>query len=111
MTPGFFLVPGPKESGICAFGAFAAAPDKVLCTRGAVRRLFSTFAPGWPGAGLLIMRLVAGSSLIAHGLMRLWSGPPAQLFIPEALGVAPGILLLGGSSTPMSGSLLSALRA
>jgi len=55
------------------------------------------------------MRLVAGSSLIAHGLMRLWSGPPAQLFIPEALGVAAGILLLAGLWTPIAGSLVAAL--
>jgi len=57
------------------------------------------------------MRLVAGSSLIAHGLMGLRSGPPAQLFIPEALGVAAGILLLGGLWTPMAGSLAAALGA
>lgn len=57
------------------------------------------------------MRLVAGSSLIAHGLMRLWGGQPAQLFIPEALGVVAGILLLGGLWTPIAGSLVAALGA
>jgi uncharacterized membrane protein YphA (DoxX/SURF4 family) len=74
-----------------------------------LRRLFSTFAPGWPGAGLLIMRLVAGSSLIAHGLMGLWGGPPAQLFIPDALGIVAGILLLAGLWTPIAGSLVAVL--
>ena len=57
------------------------------------------------------MRLVAGSSLIAHGLMELWSGLPAQLFIPEALGIAAGILLLAGLWTPIAGSLVTALGA
>jgi uncharacterized membrane protein YphA (DoxX/SURF4 family) len=55
------------------------------------------------------MRLVAGSSLIAHGLMRLSTGPPAQWFIPEALGIAAGILLLAGLWTPIAGSLVAVL--
>ena len=74
-----------------------------------MRRLFSTFATGWPGAGLVIMRLVAGSSLIAYGLMTLRTGPPAQLFIPDALGIVAGILLLVGLWTPIAGSLVAAL--
>lgn len=55
------------------------------------------------------MRLVAGNYLIAHGLMRLWTGPPAQLFVPDALGIVAGILLLVGLWTPMAGSLVVAL--
>ena len=57
------------------------------------------------------MRLVAGGSLISHGLMRLWTGPPAQLFIPDALGTIAGILLLAGLWTPIAGSLVAALAA
>ena len=56
-----------------------------------------------------MMRLVAGGSLIAHGLVRLWTGPPPQLFIPDALGIAAGILLLAGLWTPVAGSLVAAL--
>jgi len=55
------------------------------------------------------MRLVAGSSLIAYGLMRLRTGPPAQLFIPDALGIVAGILLLAGLWTPIAGALVAAL--
>ena len=55
------------------------------------------------------MRLVAGSSLIAYGLMTLRTGPPAQLFIPDALGIVAGILLLVGLWTPIAGSLVAAL--
>jgi uncharacterized membrane protein YphA (DoxX/SURF4 family) len=55
------------------------------------------------------MRLVAGSSLIAYGLVRLPTGPPAQLFIPDALGIVAGILLLAGLWTPIAGSLVAAL--
>ena len=55
------------------------------------------------------MRLVAGSSLIVYGLMSLWTGPPAQLFIPDALGIAAGILLLAGLWTPIAGALAAAV--
>jgi uncharacterized membrane protein YphA (DoxX/SURF4 family) len=55
------------------------------------------------------MRLIAGGSLILHGLMILWPGPPPQLFIPEALGIVAGILLLVGLWTPVAGSLVAAL--
>jgi putative oxidoreductase len=56
------------------------------------------------------MRLVAGSSLIAYGLMRIPTGPPAQLFIPDALGIVAGILLLVGLWTPIAGWLVAALE-
>jgi len=55
------------------------------------------------------MRLVAGSSLIAHGLMELWSGPPAQLSIPDALGTVAGILLVVGLWMPIAGSIVAVL--
>ena len=58
-----------------------------------------------------MMRLAAGSSLIAYGLMSLLTGPPIQLFIPDALGVVGGILLLAGLWTPIAGSLVAALAA
>lgn len=55
------------------------------------------------------MRLVAGSSLIAEGVMQLRTGPPAQLFIPDVLGMAAGLLLLFGLWTPIAASLVAAL--
>ena len=33
-----------------------------------LRRLFSTFAQGWPGVGLLLMRLVAGTAVIVRAV-------------------------------------------
>jgi len=57
------------------------------------------------------MRLVAGSSLITYGVMRLRTGPPPPLFIPDALGILAGLLLLAGLWTPIAGSLVAALAA
>ena len=72
-----------------------------------LRRLFSTFAPGWPGAGLLLMRLLAGIKLIAHGLTALRSGPPIGPAIAAVLAIAAGVLLLVGLWTPVSGTLVA----
>ena len=35
-------------------------------SRDVLRRLYSTFAGGWPGIGLLVMRLVVGSVLLVQ---------------------------------------------
>ena len=74
-----------------------------------MRRLYSTFAPGWPGAGLLLMRLVAGVSVIAHGLARLQTGSQTQLIVSSIFAMAVGIFLLAGLWTPVVGSLAAAL--
>lgn len=74
-----------------------------------MRRLFSTFAPGWPGAGLLLMRVVAGASLVIHGSVRLQTGPPMGLSVLAILAILIGLLLLAGLWTPIVGLLLAAL--
>ena len=56
------------------------------------------------------MRLVAGIALLAHGLMRLRTGPPIESAVPDLLAMAVGILLLAGLWTPIMGFLV-ALRA
>ena len=47
-----------------------------------MRRLYSTFAGGWPGTGLLLMRLVIGSVLVVRAGLRLWGDPPLNITIP-----------------------------
>jgi putative oxidoreductase len=51
--------------------------------------------------GLLLMRLVAGITVIAHGLSK-----PA---LPDIAAVVPGILLVAGLWTPISASLVALL--
>jgi putative oxidoreductase len=74
-----------------------------------LRRLFSTFARGFPGAGLLLLRLVAGIALIDRGLTRLWSGPAIGLTILCVIATGAGILLLAGLWTPIAGVLVAAI--
>ena len=50
-----------------------------------MRRLYSTFAGGWPGIGLLLMRLVVGAVVLWYVGPRLWSGPPLHLIVAYAL--------------------------
>ena len=76
-----------------------------------MRRLFSTFAHGWPGAALLLLRLVTGIALIDHGISRLWGSPPIHMAIPCAVAVAAGILLMVGLWTPVAGTLVAAVEA
>jgi putative oxidoreductase len=74
-----------------------------------LRRLFSTFARGWPGVGLLLLRLVSGVALIDCGVARLWSGPPGGLALLSLLMAGAGLLLLAGLWTPVAGTLVPIL--
>ena len=70
-----------------------------------MQRLFSTFADGWPGAGILLLRMLAGSALICRGIAATSVHASAGLFALHILGAAGGILILGGLWTPVAGVL------
>ena len=73
-----------------------------------MRRLYSTFAGGWPGTGLLLMRVVAGSALAAGASMTLLSDPPPiNVTIPAILLLGAGLLLAIGLWTPIAGTLVA----
>jgi putative oxidoreductase len=76
-----------------------------------LRRLFSTFACGWPGVGLLLIRTAVGVSLIASGIVRFRSGQAPQLTILDILTIADGVLVMVGLWTPVAGSLVVILAA
>lgn len=75
-----------------------------------MRRLFSTFARGWPGAGLVLVRAVSAIALAHQGLVRLSDASSGNaLFF--AVGVfALAALLLVGLWTPIAGVLLAAVE-
>ena len=76
-----------------------------------MRRLFSTFASGLPGLGLLLMRLVVGISLIYRGITRLQGDPSSLLIVLSVLLILAGLLLLVGLWTPIAGTLAVAVEA
>jgi hypothetical protein len=75
-----------------------------------LRRLYSTFAGGWPGTGLLLMRLVSGTALIVRAGATLWSGPPGHTTVMAAILGGCGILLILGLWTPVAGTLAASIE-
>ena len=76
-----------------------------------MRRLYSTFAGGWPGAGLLLLRVVVGSVLIVRAGLRLWGDlPPMNVTIPAVLLMGAGILLIAGLWTPIVGTSIALIE-
>lgn len=75
-----------------------------------MKRLFSTFARGWPGAGLLLLRLVTGIALIERGILRLQTAPPLQVEILTVIGIAAGVLLILGLWTPLVGVVVAGVE-
>jgi len=73
-----------------------------------LQRLFSTFARGWPGVGLLCLRLTAAISVSHYVVTGLASGQPLIRTVIE--GTA-GLLLCPGLWTPVAGVVLAAIAA
>ena len=70
-----------------------------------MRRLFSSFARGWPGVGLLLLRVASGGFLILDGVERCRAG---QL-MAGLLAIVDGALLVTGLWTPIAGPLVIVL--
>ena len=70
-----------------------------------MRRLYSTFAPGAPGAGLLLMRVAAGGAIAVHAVTELASGPTLPTAALEAGAAGIGVLLIAGLWTPIAAAL------
>ena len=75
-----------------------------------MRRLYSTFAGGWPGIGLLVMRLVVGLVLLADKSPNLVSSPSLHLTAASAPLAVSGLLLVAGLWTPVAGAVVAAME-
>ena len=78
--------------------------------RCSLQRLFSTFANGWPGFGLLIQRLVLGIVLVYHGVAPLIGVPAEGPVLPEIIGGVLGLFILAGFWTPAVGALVAVVQ-
>jgi uncharacterized membrane protein YphA (DoxX/SURF4 family) len=76
-----------------------------------LHRLFSAFPAGLPGVGLLLLRVVVGAALVAHGVLCLVSSDRITLVVSvsTALLLLSGGCLLIGFLTPIL-SLLAGLE-
>jgi putative oxidoreductase len=78
----------------------------MLIAEVSVQRLFSIFPDGWPGRGLLLLRLVAGIFLINDGVTALLGVPQLPGIVRPMLQSAAGVLFVAGLWTPMTGALV-----
>ena len=72
-----------------------------------LQRLFSTFADGWPGLGLLLQRLLTGTILLYCGITHLGKASQFVPITPHTIAAGAGILLLVGLWTPVGGALVT----
>ena len=75
-----------------------------------MRRLYSTFAGSWPGAGLLLLRLVVGSVVLFHAGSNLASDPSLNTTLTSASLAGSGILLITGLWTPLAGAAVAVIE-
>ena len=75
-----------------------------------MQRLFSGFANGLPGTGLLLLRLLTGAALVHFGIANLRETPPLATDVLQIIGIGAGILLLVGLWTPVAGALAAIVK-
>jgi putative oxidoreductase len=88
-----------------------SAGTDTVCIEGCVlQRLFSTFPTGGPGAGLLLLRLAVGTSLILEKIPAPWLIPQSLGFGARVAVVCVGVCLLCGLWTPVVASIAAAIE-
>jgi putative oxidoreductase len=68
-----------------------------------VQRLFSTFAEGWPGAGLLLQRVLISMVLLCFGITHFPETAGLVLSVGYVIAAVAGVFLLLGLWTPLAG--------
>jgi uncharacterized membrane protein YphA (DoxX/SURF4 family) len=72
-----------------------------------VRTLFSTFPRGWPGLGLLLLRMVVGATTVAEGARAIGIGNPSiATGGTAALAIGAGLAVTAGFLTPFAAASL-----
>ena len=70
-----------------------------------MQRLFTMFPGGWPGVGLLVLRVAAAIPLLIGGSPELRGVPHSWLHAVQFAAIGVGVLLLVGLWTPIAGAL------
>jgi putative oxidoreductase len=78
-----------------------------------LQRLFSTFANGWPGVGLLLQRILTAIILVRFGIIQLTDASvstSSTSVLPQIVGACAGMLLMIGLWTPVVGTLIAGIE-
>ena len=75
-----------------------------------MRRLFSSFARGCPGVGLLVLRVAAGSPLIARAILVLGNTLTFGTGFFQLFTATTGLLLIIGLWTPVVATVMVLLE-
>lgn len=75
-----------------------------------LQRLFTTFADGWPGFGLLVQRLITGLALLHDAIVLFKEASTAAGIAPPAVGAILAIFIMIGLWTPIAGTLIAAVE-
>jgi putative oxidoreductase len=72
-----------------------------------LQRLFPMFPYGWPGRGLLLLRLGV-VAILTHDGIRAWMGAPQrELIALQIVAATAGVFLLAGLWTPVAGAIVA----
>ncbi len=93
----------PRKS----FGGVASRSECLTLELGCtLQRLYSTFPSGWPGLGLLLLRVCISIVLICSGIASFSIASAEGIAVSrELIGAAAGVFLLVGLWTPIVGAL------
>jgi uncharacterized membrane protein YphA (DoxX/SURF4 family) len=72
-----------------------------------LQRLFPMFPYGWPGRGLLLLRLGLVAILIHDGLQAWLGAPQRESIALQVVAALTGVFLLVGLWTPVAGAIVA----
>ena len=91
-----------RKSSFVTFPSFPVPLRMGPVRRIFLQRLFSTFAEGWPGFGLLLQRIITGAVLLYFGGTHLQETTSFGPSLPHLVASLAGMLLLLGLWTPLA---------
>jgi putative oxidoreductase len=97
--------PKPAKKSASHYLLGATAPLPVRYPSHTVRRLFSTFASGAPGAGLLLLRVAGASIFFVNAAEAPWGMAESSALLLQGISLCLGLLLVAGVWTPVVATL------
>ena len=75
-----------------------------------MQRRFSTFPDGWPGRGLLLLRLTVSVPLLYWGIHNQFADRDPISLMRDCLAAAGGLLIMSGLWIPIVGVLVALIE-